>query len=202
MHATDHLLSEKRADGTSVGFLGSVLGHVALFVALLLYSGLSQRPTLQAIPISIVSIGDSQNLHSQLSYSPEISSQPRTARPKRQPQFLISSTQVEHAPTPLGSTTAEAAASVGPGAFAENSGNVLNDRDTHVGLESPSPASGLDQAQQAKHLWNTAATANSGGTIDLVEQQSNEAPGLKITRRTEWQANPVEDNKLDILSPR
>ena len=90
---------------------------------------------------------------------------------------------------------------MGPGAFAENSSNVLNDRDTHVGLESPSPASGLDQAQQAKHLWNTAATANSGGTIDFVEQQSNEAPGLTITSRTEWQANPVEDNKLTYSAP-
>ena len=178
-----------------------MLGHVVLFVALLLYSALSQRPTLQVIPISVVSIGDGQNLQSQLSYGPEIRSQPGTARPKRQPPFSLSLPQVEHTPTPLDSKTAEAASSVGPGAFAENSSDVLTDRDTHVGLESPSPASGLDQALPEKYLWNTAAAANSGDTIDFVEQQSSEAPGLTITRRTEWQANPVEDSKLTYSAP-
>jgi hypothetical protein len=193
-------VSEDEPNGTPVRLLGSVCGHVVLFLSLLLYSAFSQPPTQQVIPISIVSFGDRENLQSQPSLGPELGSQPEAARPKRELPYSLFSPQVEHTPTPLNAKTSGIPSLGGTGSFAENSSDVLT-RDTHVESSPVSPESRLDQALPEKSLSNTAAAANSGGTIDFVEQKSSEAFGLTITRRTEWQAKPVEDNKLTYSAP-
>jgi hypothetical protein len=59
----------------------------------------------------------------------------------------------------------------------------------------------LHQALPEKSLSSAAVAANSGGTIDFVEQKSSEASGLTIARRIEWEANPVEDSKLTYSAP-
>ena len=53
----------------------------------------------------------------------------------------------------------------------------------------------MDPTQSEKSLWNRSAAVKTAGDTDF-EQTSSEASGLTITRRTEWQARPVEDSKL------
>ena len=53
------------------------------------------------------------------------------------------------------------------------------------------------------YLWNTTQTSPADGssTKGFVEEQSGQPPGLKITRHTDWEANPVEDNTLTYSAP-
>jgi hypothetical protein len=40
-----------------------------------------------------------------------------------------------------------------------------------------------------------------GSLIDFSEQGTQESPGLKIVRKTDWQDNPVEDEVLTYSAP-
>jgi len=62
------------------------------------------------------------------------------------------------------------------------------------------PNLGLDQAQYFRTPKNKAP-AGGGGIMHLAEDGSGEPAEPIITHRTDWQANPVEDNKLTYSTP-
>ena len=68
---------------------------------------------------------------------------------------------------------------------------------------SSKAASGQPLATSETYLWNTSqvSPADGSSTKGFVEEQSGQPPGLKITRHTDWEANPVEDNKLTYSAP-
>ena len=188
--------------GMRIGLTVSLVVHSALLAVFLCTASL-QLPAPEVIPISVVTVGETETLGRQLSFpAREIGF--RSAKFRNTP--LLS--QVEDAQTLVVAKLAQAPDESGvpsmqyPPRAAEQS-NLPAEQEALVEREPNSVAPSQSPEMDERNLRGTAeaAPARGGGIVDFVEENRDEPPGLKITRRTDWQANPVEDSKLTYSAP-
>lgn len=161
------------------GTVASILGHSGLLLFILL-SASHQVVRSGRIPISIDTFGKATHT-------------PQTAFKSTGPEGKLS--------LDLSQEILKAARPMSP---VSEDGAVASPDQRERAVPNPS-FSASEQSQQVDeiYLWNAERTSGSGGgsLIDFVEQGTKESPDLKITRHTDWEGNPVEDNKLTYSAP-
>src|SRR5262249_42032454 len=90
-----------------------------------------------------------------------------------------------------------------PRPLVSNRNGMSADHKVQSEAERPMSASGSGQAQELRevYLWTTGKTSAASGVLDLGEQQGQKPADPTVTRRIDWQANPVEDDKLTYTAP-
>jgi hypothetical protein len=195
---------------TRVGLAVSVFGHSTVLVAILLCSASRQSFSPEVIPISVITSSEAENLSRNrevegLPNGREVLTKPRAVRSESEP---TSSSQVKSAQTLVREAT-DAIPGARESNVAQNARPPTSDpsgipdgQEARVEPEQPNWGAGSVQSQPERYLWNPAQTSPIGGGImGLVEERVGEPPGLTITRSTDWQANPVEDDKLTYSAP-
>jgi hypothetical protein len=190
-----------------VGLTISILAHSATLVAVLLCFPLHQPPSPQAIPVSVATIGDTENLGFQVSARPEhggsasAKSKPILSSPQAKAEQTLVVAKLTETP-PEGN---QASVWQIPHPLASNQSDIAADQEA---LAAPHDASSKASSGQPlgateTSLWNTTQTSLPDGssTKGFVEEQSGQPPGLKMTRHTDWAANPVEDNTVTYSAP-
>jgi hypothetical protein len=195
---------------TRVGLAVSVFGHSTVLVAILLCSASRQSFSPEVIPISVITSSEAENLSRNreiegLPNGREVLTKPRAVRSESEP---TSSSQVKSAQTLVREAT-DAIPGARESNVAQNArpptsdpSGITDGQEARVEPEEPNWGAGSVQSQPERYLWNPAQTSPIGGGImGLVEERVGEPPGLTITRSTDWQANPVEDDKLTYSAP-
>jgi hypothetical protein len=174
---------------TRVGFMVSLLGHSAL-LALAVSTASTQLPSASVIPVAIVTTEDAQALDAQLS----LSDQSIAARS----ESLPSSPQAEDAQTLALAKLEEGLTGADAGLPSTQSLAPADPRNTpDVGQETE-----VDQGDSHAVVERYPAdTAVAVRTVTFREDKPAELADVKVTRRTDWQANPVQDNTLVYSVP-
>ena len=167
--------------GRHVGLTISLLGHSALLAVVIGSAFSTQLATPTVIPISVVTREEAEALEPQFSL---IEQGAGPSEMNTNGRWSHASPQGEYA-----NTQAVAKMKQPPGA---DSG--VPSTELQSSTESRSEY-GIERS-----LSNTAAAAG-GISVNFREDKRDELTGVKITRRTDWQANPVEDNTLTYSAP-
>jgi hypothetical protein len=179
-----------------VGLIAALVGHSAFLVAILFCSTSRHSPLPETIPI-VVEIVEAANLGHQL-HHPVLGS--GSAFPGS--NVALPLLQAEGSQTPVVAQLAsQTNVSQRPHPLVSNRSGISADHRVRPEPERPRSASGSGQPQELRETWTTGNTGPASGKLDLVEQQGRESPGLTATRRIDWQANPVEDDKLTYSAP-
>jgi hypothetical protein len=165
-----------------VGTVGSILGHTGLLLFILL-SASHHVVRSDRIPIAIDTFGREK-------HTPETASKSSGSEGKLNLEVFKKSLEVAQTMPRVSESDAN------------DHGMSVDQRERAIPKSSFSESA---QSQEiAEHyLWNAGQTSADGGgsLIDFIEQGTKESPDLQIVRHTDWQANPVEDNKLTYSTP-
>jgi hypothetical protein len=167
-----------------VALIVSLVGHSA-FLVTLFCSTSRHSPLPETIPISVV-IVEEENLGSQSQFDSVLGGMPAfEAEGSQTPGVAKLATQTRALQTPR---------------------SLISNRnaDHKIRPEPKQPSSASDgPAQELRaNFWATGKMAAASGMLDLVEQQDPKPPEFTVTRRIDWQANPVEDDKMTYSAPR
>jgi hypothetical protein len=183
--------------GGRVGLTISLLGHSAL-LAVVICTASTQLALPALIPITVVTTEEAEALEPQLSLS-EQGVQPSATDTNG--RWSQSSSQPEDAQTLVVAKLEEATSGAEPGAAATQYPPLV-DPQSAPGVEAETSATATDPENEfERSLSNTPEAAGVGGAVNFREEKREELTAVKITRRTDWQANPVEDNKLTYSAP-
>ena len=200
-------LLKNEPKGMRVAISVSLVSHSAILVAILLYFPSHRSSSLEVIPISVAMVGEAANTGSQTPSHPELGVGPGTVSPEG--KLTSSSSQEEAGPTLVVAKLTEpppkaSSSTRAPHPLADNRSETPADQVARVEPEASSVDSlGQPRPIPETNLWNTTQTSSAGGQSlkGFVEEQSAEPPSLKITRHTDWEANPVEDETLTYSAP-
>jgi len=172
-----------------VGLAVALAAHAAALPAFLLTTHQSS-PKLVPISVEIIAQSEARD-NDWLAPQPVLASKFTGSRDKAGPPPNRS----------LGNQPFMAAKLTAPAATGHSNGpGHLNDSLTDVPLAggpnnlSNNPEIGVQSERLSLNLLSASAT--SPRKMDFVNQQHSEPPGPTITRRTDWQDNPVEDKQL------
>ena len=193
-----------------VGLTISLVAHSATLVAVLLCFPSHRSSSPQVIPVSVATIGEAENPGFQVSTRPELGFGHGSVILKSKPTLPSSQAKAEQTlvvakltePPPEGN---QPSVSQMPHPLASNQSDIPADQEARAEPQDASSkaASGQPLPTPETYLWNTTqiSTADGSSTKGFVEEQSGQPPGLKITRHTDWEANPVEDNTVTYSAP-
>ena len=193
-----------------VGLTISLVAHSATLVAVLLCFPSHRSSSPQVIPVSVATIGETENPGFQVSTRPELGFGHGSVILKSKPTLPSSQAKAEQTlvvakltePPPEGN---QPSVSQMPHPLASNQSDIPADQEARAEPQDASSkaASGQPLPTSETYLWNTSqiSPADGSSTKGFVEEQSGQPPGLKITRHTDWEANPVEDNTVTYSAP-
>ena len=168
-----------------VAFAVSIVAHSAFAGAILFCFASRHAPLLGAIPITVVT--------SEAELLPGPGSGPGSSGGK----LTLPLFQEEGSQTPVEAQN-HASGSQTPHRRVNNPSGISADNKVQPAREQPN--FGLGQAQYLRRAENRAPSSGDG-KIHLVEDGGGKAAEPTITRRTDWQASPVEDDKLTYSAP-
>jgi hypothetical protein len=190
-------LLRKKLEGRRVWLAASLLGHSAVLVVTLCFAS-RPAPSPEVIPISVENVNDTADFGRRLPFSGI-----GPVRPKTEPRLSL--LRAEDAQTLVVAKVAQTPHEVKqlrtPHPLASNPSDITAGQEAPVERGELNSVVGSAQALPGRYLWNVAQTspASAGDNVGLVEDRGGEA--FKITRSTDWEANPVEDVKLRYSAP-
>jgi hypothetical protein len=192
-------LLKNEPKGMRVAISVSLVSHSAILVAILLCFPSHGSSSPEVIPISVATIGESEIPGSQVSPRPELGFAHGSVFLKSKPtspstQAKAKQTVVVAKPPPEGNQPSVSQMSH---SVASNQSDIPAEAWAEPQDARSEAGSGQPLATSETYLYHKTSTANAG----FVEEQSGQPPGLTITRRADWQAKPVEDNKLTYSVP-
>src|SRR5262245_58106187 len=192
-------LSRSEPKAMRVGLTISLVAHSATLVAVVLCLPSHRSSSPQVIPVSIAIIGEAENRGFQVSTRPELGFGHGSVIPKSKPTPPSSQAKAEQTvlvvklaePPPQGNQSSR---SQTPGPLVKHKGGMPT---AQAALAEPQHAGSQAASVQPRpapetYLWNTTQTSAADGSSDkgFVEEQHGQRPGVKITRHTDWEANP------------
>jgi hypothetical protein len=194
-------LLKNATKGIPAGLTISWIGHSVLLAVVLCLPSRQVHPPV-VIPISVVTDEEPEALGFNLALH-ELGRGARFSRSKNYSNSLLSQGEDDAQGVVVAKLEQASREAESIGSTTLNSPNADHQnipRTEQVAQVEPKQSNAVVRSEQEfeGHVSNAAAAPVQ---VEFVEEKRDEPPGLKITRRTDWQANPVEDNMLTYAAP-